>query len=342
MWKKSILIILFLLSGCSWDDDSKKSIRISGETMGTTYAITVVGAPKNLTAKNMKEKVEETLQKVNAQMSNWDRKSEITLINEYGYLKPQSISSEMLEVLVAAEAIHEQSQGFFDLTVSPLVDLWGFGPKKSEDQVPTPLEIAKALKLVGQKDMYQLNKSNQSITKNVDGISINLSAIAKGYGVDEVSKTLSFLGAERHLVEIGGDLVVSGLNDKDLPWSIGVEKPDAEDRSVKLILPITDLGMATSGDYRNFFESEGIRYSHIIDPTNGRPVSHRTSSVTVLAENAMIADGWATALLVAGVESGLQIAEKNNISALFISNLGDKFTTKSSSAFTKLTKSSNE
>jgi thiamine biosynthesis lipoprotein len=338
--KKFLLLIPLLISACFWNEDDDETIRISGKTMGTSYSIVAVAAPKDVTEEIILETVEATLKSVNAKMSNWDKKSEISLLNEASSLKPENISNDMLEVLVAAEKVHAQSRGFFDLTVSPVIDLWGFGPKNLEDQVPSSYEIEQALKFVGQDKMLLVDSNRKTLEKTSDNVSINLSAIAKGYGVDKVAQSFKKLGIERFLIEIGGDLSVSGKNSKGIPWAIGIEQPDSEDRVVKLVLSISDLSMATSGDYRNFFEEDGVRYSHIINPTTGKPVDHRTASVTVLAENAMMADAWATALLVAGEKEGLSIAEKHQIAALFISKAKENFVTSSSTAFTILTEGS--
>ena len=339
-WKKLLLLTPLLISACFWNEYDDQTIRISGETMGTSYSIVAVAAPNDVTEEVILQTVEATLTSVNEKMSNWDKKSEISFLNEASSLIPEIISNDMLEVLVAAEKVHAESRGFFDLTVSPLIDLWGFGPTNPEDQVPSSYEIQQALKLVGQDKMLLVDTNRKTLKKTSDNVTINLSAIAKGYGVDKVAQSLKNLGVERFLIEIGGDLLVSGKNSKGIPWAIGIEQPDSEDRVVKLVLSISDLGMATSGDYRNFFEEDGVRYSHIIDPMTGKPVDHRTASVTVLAETAMMADAWATALLVAGEEEGLKIAEKYQIAALFISKAKENFVTSSSTAFTILTEGS--
>jgi thiamine biosynthesis lipoprotein len=226
--KKFLLLIPLLISACFWNEDDDETIRISGKTMGTSYSIVAVAAPKDVTEEIILETVEATLKSVNAKMSNWDKKSEISLLNEASSLKPENISNDMLEVLVAAEKVHAQSRGFFDLTVSPVIDLWGFGPKNLEDQVPSSYEIEQALKFVGQDKMLLVDSNRKTLEKTSDNVSINLSAIAKGYGVDKVAQSFKKLGIERFLIEIGGDLSVSGKNSKGIPWAIGIEQPDSE------------------------------------------------------------------------------------------------------------------
>jgi thiamine biosynthesis lipoprotein len=176
-----------------------------------------------------------------------------------------------------------------------------------------------------------------TLAKSEPGVGINLSAIAKGYGIDAVAETLRDAGIENYLVEIGGDLVSKGQNDKGETWQIGIEKPQAGSQSLQLIVSLDDRGMASSGDYKNYFEQDGVRYSHIIDPTTGRPITHRTTSVTVLAENAMMADAWATAMLALGQEKGMQLAEEHKLAVYFISRDvtggDDAYITSHSSAF---------
>ena len=172
---------------------------------------------------------------------------------------------------------------------------------------------------------------------------INLSAIAKGFAIDDIAAKLKELGAENFMVEIGGDLVVAGRNEMDEAWKIGIEKPEPGEKVVELVVPLENKGLATSGDYRNFIEHDGVRYSHIIDPVTGRPITHWTTSASVVADNAMMADAWATAMLVLGAERGLEIAEANQIAVYFISRVGqngsDPYITRASSAFNALLES---
>lgn len=295
----------------------REAVRLSGATMGTTYNITAIGP--ELDEKTLSTKVEETLKAVNASMSNWDPKSEVSVFSASTDTSPVSISPEFASVVAAANAVHEGSGGRFDVTLGPLIELWGFGPRKPEDPVPPEAAIEEALGRVGQARLLALNETAGTLAKSDPGVGINLGAIAKGYGVDAVAETLRGFKAEDYMVEIGGDLVTRGVNDQGNPWRIGIEKPEVGGQSVELVVPVSNRGLATSGDYRNFFEHDGKRYSHILDPTTGRPITHRTTSVTVVAENAMMADAWATAMLVLGAEEGLKLAEELGLAVFFIS-----------------------
>ncbi len=311
-----VLALVLFVSGCLFDKEPEV-VRLSGETMGTTFNITAIG--EDVDEEALAAAVQETLAAVNAKMSNWDPNSEVSTFSASTDTSPVPVSDEFALVLTAADDVHERSGGTFDVTLGPLIELWGFGPRKPEDPVPSDAEIQAALEGVGQSRLLTLDRDGGTLAKSDPAVGINLSAIAKGYGIDAVAETLSEAGIENYMVEIGGDLVTKGENDKGEVWRIGVEKPEAGGQNLQLIVSLNDLGMATSGDYKNFFEQDGVRYSHIIDPTTGRPITHRTTSVTVLAENAMMADAWATAMLALGQEKGLELAEKHKLAVFFIS-----------------------
>ncbi|WP_170401626.1 FAD:protein FMN transferase [Ruegeria arenilitoris] len=311
-----VLAFATLLSGCLFDKEPEV-VRLSGETMGTTFNITAIG--EDLDEDALAAAVQETLAEVNAKMSNWDPNSEVSTFSAATSTDPMPVSAEFAQVMTAANEVHEKTGGIFDVTLGPLIELWGFGPRTPEDPVPSDAEIEAALSGVGQARLLTLDAEAGKLAKSEPGVGINLSAIAKGYGIDAVAETLREAGIEDYLVEIGGDLVTKGQNDKGETWRIGIEKPQAGAQTPQLIVSVGDLGMASSGDYKNFFEQDGVRYSHIIDPTTGRPITHRTTSVTVLAENAMMADAWATAMLALGQEKGLELAEKHELAVYFIS-----------------------
>ncbi|WP_138466444.1 FAD:protein FMN transferase [Poseidonocella sp. HB161398] len=332
---RAILLCTALLSvSACWPDSAPKSVKIEGQTMGTTYHVTVVDGPKDLDEEKLSEVTEAALKDILAHVNNWDPTSEVSKFSASASTDPVEISPELQSVMSEANRINALSGGKFDVTLAPLIDLWGFGPKKPGEPIPSDAEIAAALETVGQADKLVLGDG--TLQKTIPGVSLNLSAIAKGQGIDAVGDAVAAAGATRYLVEIGGDLVSKGLNAEDGPWVIGVERPDAASQTVEVIIPVTDLGMATSGDYRNYFEQDGVRYSHIIDPTTGRPITHTTASVTVLADTAMSADGLATALLAMGEEEAMPLAEAEDIPVMFITRKDGAFVTASSSSFDAL------
>lgn len=329
--------LAFVLTACKSDP---VTLKFSGETMGTTYNIIAVDKTAELTTEVLKAAISAQLDVVNGQMSNWDPNSEISRFNAAETLEPVGISPELAKVMMAANEIHSKSQGLFDVTLGPLIELWGFGARTAESPVPTDGAIAATLNTVGQNKILTLTRAPDTLQKSRASTSVYLAAIAKGYGVDQLAAVLRDAGVNDYMVEIGGDLVTAGQNSDGENWRIGIERPDAASQTVEEVVNFSGLGMATSGDYRNYFEQDGIRYSHIIDAITGRPITHGTASVTVLAPDAMMADGWATALLALGQERGLEIAENEGLAVLFIArntNSGETgFVTTVSSQFVKL------
>ncbi|MCA8882477.1 MAG: FAD:protein FMN transferase [Rhodobacteraceae bacterium] len=334
MRKAFVLSVSLLLLGGCLVDKGPETLRVSGKTMGTTYNVTVVDAPEGTTEAGLLDRIETVLTDVNGKLSNWDPNSEVSLFNASQSTDAVTISASFAQVMDAANDVHALSGGKFDVTLAPLIELWGFGPKRPGEPIPSDEDITAALEAVGQSSLLALDGT--SLRKLRPDVSVNLSAIAKGFGVDQIAAALKADGIDRYLVEIGGDLVTSGFNGDNEPWSIGIERPDAASRTVEEILHLTDKGLATSGDYRNYFEEDGVRYSHIIDPTTGKPITHRTASTTVIADNAMTADAMATALLVVGRDAAFDIADKAGIAVLAIERVDGQFETSTSPAFDAL------
>ena len=327
---------LIALAGCL-PEDPPRMLNLTGETMGTTYNVTAVGGPDTLDEARLQAAIDAGLARVNGAMNNWDPASEVPRFNAAETTEPVEISVDFATVMAAADDIHARSGGAFDVTLAPVIALWGFGPRTPESTVPGDDEIAEALTHVGQSRLLTLSDRPVALAKSDPEVSVNLSAIAKGYGVDAVAAEIAALGVENYMVEIGGDLVTRGTNPVGAVWQIGIERPDPAGSAVQQIVSVPDLGLATSGDYRNYFEEDGVRYSHIIDPTTGRPVTHRTASVTVLAGDAMLADGWATALLVLGSARAMEIAAEQNLAVFAIDRADDGgYVTVASPAFDTL------
>lgn len=332
-----LIAIAFVLAACK---SEPVTLKFSGETMGTTYNVIAIDKTADLSPDVIKEAISAELATVNSQMSNWDPNSEISRFNSAETTEPIEISPELAKVMGAANDIHVKSEGLFDVTLGPLIEIWGFGARTAESPIPSDEAISAAQAVVGQDKILTLTSEPATLSKSLPKTSVYLAAIAKGYGVDQVAAVLEEAGLEDYMVEIGGDLVTAGLNSKGEPWRIGIERPDAASQTVEEVVNVSGLGMATSGDYRNYFEQDGIRYSHIIDGVTGRPITHGTASVTVLAPDAMLADGWATALLALGQERGLKIAEDEGLAVMFIVRNTDStqigFETTVSSQFAKL------
>ena len=310
-------------------------LELSGATMGTRYNILAIPGSTRVDQAALTEAIRVALADVTAEMSNWDASSEISRVNAAAAGETLTLSPNLAGVLASAQDVHRASDGRFDVTVGPLIDTWGFGASGTTPHLPSDAEIAEALAVSGQERVLTL--AGDRITKTESDAGIYLAAIGKGHGVDRVADVLRDFGLSDFMVEIGGDLYAAGHNAGGVPWQIGIESPVAGDRALNSVAGISGLGMATSGDYRNFFEEGGTRYSHIIDPATGRPILHRTVSTTVLAETAMMADAWSTAMLVLGRERGLEIAEAEGLAVLFIDREpGTGFVTTASSAYSSL------
>lgn len=340
---RAVVLLFFsfvlLIAGCNGSQNSE-SLTISGQTMGTTYTVVVLDDGNLLESEALRVEIETVLNDVNARMSNWDENSEISRFNTRTDTTPVKISRELARVMAAANEVHSKSAGKFDVTLGPLIELWGFGPRKPDDPLPPANAIAAMRERVGQAELIRLDLPDAMMAKLRSDVSIDLSAIAKGYGIDAIVSKLMELGYKNHLVEIGGDLRATGINTRSVPWRVGIENPQTGAREIKRIVALNDQSLATSGDYRNYVEVDGVRYSHIIDPSTGRPITHRTTSVSVVARDAMTADAWATALLVLGEEKGLETADTYGIAAYFISRTvvesGSGFVIRTSSKFDQI------
>jgi len=311
--RRSFIFMTLALAACK---RGAADLLLSGQTMGTTYTVVAVQPRGGLDEDGLKAAIEAALADIDQKMSNWNPASEISRINVLKADTPFRLSPDMVSLMQSANDVHRASEGQFDLTLGPLIDLWGFGAQKPTGRIPKNSDVATAMQSVGQFGALSLNAG--ALTKTHDRTQMYLSAIGKGFGVDRLGETVRSFGVTDFMVEIGGDIITSGKNAKGMPWQIAIETPDERQRSFLKVLSVSDLGMATSGDYRNYFEQDGIRYSHILDATTGRPVTHETASVTILTQNAMLADAWATALLVLGRERGMAIAKRQKLAALFI------------------------
>ena len=268
-------------------------------------------------------------------MSNWDEHSDISLFNS-SEERCSLVSSDTAEVVAVSQHLSAVTGGLFDATAGPLIELWGFGTQFTADQMPS----AESIQLVLPKIGYQnLRLEGRQLCKSQPDLFLNLSATAKGFGVDRVAELLESKDLDRYLVEIGGELRASGLNRSDQYWRVGIQVPrdnaigayNAD--SVQQIVALDHQALATSGDYRNYFMYEDVRYSHIIDPMSGWPVPQDLASVTIVHESALWADGWATALLALGPDQALALADENQVAAYLILRTDSGFEVRTSSAW---------
>jgi len=303
-----------LLAGCAaCGRPASELTRLEGATMGTTYSVQIVDLPGASSRGDLHARVHGALRAIERRMSTYDQGSELSRFNASDSTEWFPVSPDTLEVVAEALRVSRLSGGAFDVTVGSLVALWGFGPGGTRRR-PPPEAIAAALGEVG-FERLETRASPPAIRKRVSGVSVDLSAIAKGFAVDEVARLLVAAGARDFLVEVGGELRASGRNPRGEPWRVAVERPPPAQRAAPCLLHLLDAAVASSGDYRNAFEEQGVRYTHVIDPRTGRPVSTGVASATVLAASAMEADAFATALMVLAPAEGLRLAERQGLAA---------------------------
>lgn len=327
---------LFFLVACSKQSniDSNKVLWVfNGATMGTTYSVKVsVDSDVPQKEKQLAEEIQTALIEFNQSMSTYIEDSELSLINKASKDEWLPLSDSLATVLDMSAAIFIQSNGAFDVTVGPLVNLWGFGPE-SITHVPSDPDIEKVKRRIG---MRLIQRKGQSLKKLGD-VYIDLSAVAKGYATDVIAELLESHNIYDYMVEIGGELKIRGNSTKGKTWTIGIEKPSLGHTGALQKLTGDNIAIATSGDYRNYYERGGVRISHTIDPVTGKPINHKLVSVTVVTESGGYADAYATALNVLGPEKGLDLAEQQKLAAFFIIRDGESFRFEQTKLFQKYT-----
>ena len=289
----------------------------SGSAFGTSFSVKLVAPPAELDTAGLGREIEAALDRIDRRVSTWRADSEVSRFNAYRGLHWFPVSAETCALVAEALTHSAAMAGAFDITVGPLVDLWGFGPEAPGVTPPAAADVEALLAATGFRSLHADCLRN-ALRKDVASVRIDLSAFAKGYAVDVLAGLLEARALADFLVEIGGEMRLSGANGRGEDWAVAIESPLPGERAVHRVLRLTDVAVATSGDYRNFFEVEGRRYSHTIDPRTGFPVAHRAAAVTVLADTAARADALATALLVMGPEAGLGFAEREGLAALFL------------------------
>ena len=312
-------IAFIVLSACSAPQPDE--VHLSGSTMGTTYNVKFV-ASETLEPDALQREVNALLVNINQRMSTYITDSELSRFNQLRSTEKFPMSPETLSVMSEAVRLGALSDGVLDVTIGPLINLWGFGPQSRPETIPSAGDISKAKSISG---LDKLLLGDGWARKTEPELYVDLSTIAKGYGVDRVAELLERYHLRNYLVEIGGEMRVSGNKASDTPWRIAVEKPVSTERAVQKIISIGNNAIATSGDYRIYYEEHGVRYSHLINPHTGYPIKHNLVSVTVVHPSSMTADGLATALNVMGKEKAILLAERNKLAVLLISKENGEF-----------------
>jgi FAD:protein FMN transferase len=313
------LVALALLVRWSRSGAGDPVHELVGPTMGTSFRVLIAADLAEGELDRTRRLVEERLDSLSRLMSTYDATSEISRFNRHASTEPVAATPELIDVLTMAREVSERSGGAFDVTVGPLVEAWGFGPGGGIDgpSRPTPSEgEVERLRQVAGYDRVVIDRAAGTAAKTHPESWVDLSGIAKGYAADAVAAVLAEEGLTSFLVEVGGELAGRGTR-AGRPWRVGIERPD-DTPGVWATVELDHEGIATSGDYRDYYEEGGLRYAHIIDPRTGRPVIVRGASVSVIHPSAAMADAWATALTVLGPEEGYEVAVREGLAAVFV------------------------
>jgi thiamine biosynthesis lipoprotein len=307
---------------------------MGGAVFGTSWSLTYTDASEAADPAAVRAEIESVFELVNSSMNHYQPTSLISRFNTLPADAPVEVDWDFAYVLSTALTLSEVTGGAYDVTVSALSELWGFGPE-GPTRFPTPLAVTDAMRSVGGEQL-SWQPEVRLLAKKVPGLALDFSSLAKGYAVDLGADALDEAGVAQYMLEIGGEVRVRGLSPRGDAWRIAVESPLAETRgAVQAALAVTDVGIATSGDYRNFFEHEGRRYSHLINPLTGYPIQHDLVSVTVVHGSAMMADAWATALTVMGSTQALAVAEQRDLAVYLLRRSGNQLETLTSSSMTQ-------
>jgi thiamine biosynthesis lipoprotein len=326
-------VLLMLLFFTSEEDEIQQ---LAGYTMGTTFQLQFVGMPENFGRTKIQNDISALLDRLDRQVfSTYAEQSELSRFNRSPIGQPIRVSRELLEVSMLAREISELTNGAFDVTVGPLVNLWGFGPDVNRDQVPSAEQIKQARQRVGYQHLA-INPEQSSLRRDT-AIYVDLSGIAKGYVVDQVAAYFDSIGVGSYFLEIGGELRIKGLKPGGQSWIPALERPVDTAPQIFAMLDSRgeELALAGSGDYRNYFEQDGVRYSHEIDPRSGESIRHNLAAVYVINRSTARADALATALLVMGLEAGMELARDSGLAAYFIVRSGDEFESRHTEQFAR-------
>lgn len=283
--------------------------------MGTHYTVKLRHPPTNVLDRARKN-IAKICSSIDNMMSTYKPDSELSRFNQFQSTEPFKVSPEMIEIFQAALDVSESTNGAFDITVGPIVNAWGFGPEKIAAS-PTDAEIVAILPRVGYK-MVSIDAATSTIRKERPDIGCDLSGIGQGYAADKIAEMLDQHGIQNYMIDISGEFRTRGVNEQGNPWQIGIERPGAPQRTAQLVVPLSNMSLATSGDYRNYREENGVRFSHEIDPATGHPIQHKLASATIITDRCTLADAYATALMVLGPEKALALANEKGLAVYLL------------------------
>jgi thiamine biosynthesis lipoprotein len=313
---------------------SAPELVLSGPTMGTTYTVKVATLPASVDATIVRIAIDDVLAQIDRSMSGYRADSEVARFNASASRQWYDVSADVAAVVQASLDISDASGGVFDITVAPLVAAWGFGPAGEPQVLPSAEQIAQLEATVGYRKLH-VRLDPPALRKDVAGLSIDLNGIAPGFAVDRLADRLQGLRIENFMIDIGGEIRARGRNARGEPWHIAVEHPVDTHRTPYASVWLDGAAVSTSGEYRDYYDRDGRRYSHTVDPRTGRTLEHEPGSVVVIAPSAAQADGWATALNVLGPRDGLALATQRHLPALFIARAGSDWQSQATPEFAR-------
>ncbi|MFW0888446.1 FAD:protein FMN transferase [Pseudomonas sp. PICF6] len=326
-----LVVLLGVLSGCGNGDTLE---RFDGPTMGSHYSIQYVRHSAAPGPKAVRAEVESILAEVDRQFSTYRSDSDIERFNALPADSCQIMPGPVLELIRVGEQLSSQSDGSFDLTVEPLLNLWGFGPQSRAEKVPTAEALAQVRQRVGHA---HLRIDGDRLCKDA-AVEVDFNSIAAGYAVDRIASRFKALGIDSYLAEVTGELKAAGRKPDGAAWRIALEEPRDDRRVAERVIEVNGYGVSTSGDYRKYFEQGGRRYSHTFDARTGAPVLHNLASVTVIHPSALMADGLSTLLLILGPERGWDYAEKYGVGVFFVLRDNDRFIVRTNDEFERISR----
>ncbi|WP_437890102.1 FAD:protein FMN transferase ApbE [Phytobacter sp. V91] len=327
-WRAGILLALTLLTGCDpAPPAAEQQSVLEGKTMGTFWRVSTPAITAER-AQALRVKIQARLDGDDQLLSTWKSDSALMRFNDSTSLEPWPVSEAMADIVTTALRVGAKTEGAMDITVGPLVNLWGFGPDKQPVKTPDQSQIDTAKARTGLQHLRVINQAQQQfLQKDLADLYVDLSTVGEGYAADHLARLMEQEGISRYLVSVGGALVSRGMNAQGTAWRVAIQKPTDSENAVQAIVDINGHGISTSGNYRNYYELDGKRISHVIDPQTGRPVEHKLVSVTVIAPTALEADAWDTGLMVLGKEKAQAVVQREGLAVYMISREGDRFTT---------------
>lgn len=320
----SLPFAILLLAGCD-KPATPSAMVLEGKTMGTVWRVSLADVASERKAE-LQQRIQQQLDSDDAELSTWKADSALSRFNQSRALTPQPVSENMADIVTLSLRIGAKTGGAMDITVGPLVNLWGFGPTKQPIHIPDEAQIAAAKAQTGLQHLRVIQGAGgQWLQKDLPGLYVDLSTVGEGFATDHLARLMEQLGINNYLVSVGGAVLSRGLNAQQQPWRVAIQKPTDRENAVQARVDLQGHGISTSGSYRNYYELDGKRVSHVIDPVTGRPIEHKLVSATVIATTALEADGWDTGLMVLGSEKAKVLAIQQHLAVYLISKEGESF-----------------